>query len=193
MFESDRARVLLRSGAALVADLSGSARLAVGGFVAGGLATLDAFAAGGHDVLASTLRPVARRTVGRPRRSPGREPDPERGMTVVDAAYSRCEEITRQEAKNFSYGIRLLPTDKRRAMSAIYALARRHRRHRRRRRPARREARRARRGPGAHRRHPAVDAAAGRGDPDPVYARSPTRPPRFAIPLDAFDDLVDGC
>ena len=64
VFESDRARVLLRSGAALVADLSGSARLAVGGFVAGGLATLDAFAAGGHDVLASTLRPSRARTVG---------------------------------------------------------------------------------------------------------------------------------
>ena len=46
-------------------------------------------------------------------------------MTVVDAAYTRCEEITRQEAKNFAYGIRLLPHDKRRAMSAIYALARR--------------------------------------------------------------------
>ena len=56
--------MLLRSGAALVADLSGSARLAVGGFVAGGLATLDAFAAGGHDVLASTLRPSRARTVG---------------------------------------------------------------------------------------------------------------------------------
>jgi phytoene synthase len=40
-------------------------------------------------------------------------------------AYARCEQITRAEAKNFSYGIRLLPGEKRRAMSALYAVARR--------------------------------------------------------------------
>ncbi|MFJ3762971.1 phytoene/squalene synthase family protein [Streptomyces sp. NPDC090080] len=40
-------------------------------------------------------------------------------------AYRHCEEITRTEAKNFSYGIRLLPVRKQRAMQAIYALARR--------------------------------------------------------------------
>jgi squalene synthase HpnC len=57
VYESDRARVLLRSGAGLVADLSGTARLAVAGFTAGGLATLDAFAAAGHDVVARTVRP----------------------------------------------------------------------------------------------------------------------------------------
>jgi len=43
----------------------------------------------------------------------------------VDLAYDRCEEITKLEARNFSYGIRLLPDDKRRAMSALYAFARR--------------------------------------------------------------------
>jgi phytoene synthase len=43
----------------------------------------------------------------------------------IDRAYDRCEEITRAEAKNFAYGIRLLPTDKRQAMSALYAFARR--------------------------------------------------------------------
>lgn len=43
----------------------------------------------------------------------------------IDAAYAACADITRQEAKNFSYGIRLLPPMKRRAMCAIYALARR--------------------------------------------------------------------
>ena len=114
-------------------------------------------------------------------------------MTVVDAAYSRCEEITRQEAKNFAYGIRLLPTDKRRAMSAIYTLARR------------------------------IDdigdgddapdvklvelaasgtvstasgsrvAASSRRTPIRCMSRSPTRPPGSPIPLDAFHDLVDGC
>jgi phytoene synthase len=41
------------------------------------------------------------------------------------AAYDRCEEITRHEAKNFAYGIRLLDPERRRAMAALYALARR--------------------------------------------------------------------
>jgi len=43
----------------------------------------------------------------------------------VRDAYRECERITRQQAKNFSYGIALLPGDKRRALSAVYALARR--------------------------------------------------------------------
>jgi phytoene synthase len=43
----------------------------------------------------------------------------------VRIAYRECERITRQQAKNFSYGIALLPGDKRRALSAVYAFARR--------------------------------------------------------------------
>lgn len=43
----------------------------------------------------------------------------------LEAAYARCEEITRTQAKNFAYGIRLLPSEKRQAMSALYAFARR--------------------------------------------------------------------
>ncbi|MCX4903636.1 presqualene diphosphate synthase HpnD [Streptomyces sp. NBC_00878] len=43
----------------------------------------------------------------------------------VLAAYSYCEAITGQQARNFAYGIRLLPTPKRRAMSALYAFSRR--------------------------------------------------------------------
>ncbi len=50
-------------------------------------------------------------------------------MTVpaveVELAYRACEDITRREAANFYYGIRLLPRDKRQAMSAVYAFARR--------------------------------------------------------------------
>ena len=42
----------------------------------------------------------------------------------VEQAYRRCERITRQEAANFYYGIRLLPRAKREAMSAVYAFAR---------------------------------------------------------------------
>ena len=43
----------------------------------------------------------------------------------LDEAYGRCEAITRAAAANFYYGIRLLPADKRRAMCAVYAFARR--------------------------------------------------------------------
>ncbi|CAL9287540.1 presqualene diphosphate synthase HpnD [Streptomyces sp. SudanB182_2057] len=43
----------------------------------------------------------------------------------VLAAYSYCEAVTGQQARNFAYGIRLLPAAKRRAMSALYAFSRR--------------------------------------------------------------------
>ncbi|MDL4816176.1 presqualene diphosphate synthase HpnD [Actinomadura opuntiae] len=42
----------------------------------------------------------------------------------VAEAYRHCERVVREEARNFSYGIRLMPPPKRRAMSAIYAFAR---------------------------------------------------------------------
>ncbi len=44
---------------------------------------------------------------------------------TVPEAYRQCEEITRREARNFHYGIRLLPGPKRSALSAVYAFARR--------------------------------------------------------------------
>jgi phytoene synthase len=43
----------------------------------------------------------------------------------VQAAYSYCEAVTGQQARNFAYGIRLLPPHKRQAMSALYAFSRR--------------------------------------------------------------------
>src|SRR6266536_3256218 len=73
----------------------------------------------------------------------------------VRAAYQRCELITKSQARNFSYGIRLLPADKRRALSAVYAFARR------------------------------VDDI---GDGALADAAG-----RFAIPLGAFGELIDGC
>ena len=42
-----------------------------------------------------------------------------------DVAYEAVEEITRTYARNFYFGIRLLPPVKRRALCAVYALARR--------------------------------------------------------------------
>jgi phytoene synthase len=43
----------------------------------------------------------------------------------LEYAYRECEQITRREAVNFYYGIRLLPRFKRQAMCAVYAFARR--------------------------------------------------------------------
>jgi phytoene synthase len=43
----------------------------------------------------------------------------------LEYACRRCEQITREAAANFYYGIRLLPRSKRYAMSAVYAFARR--------------------------------------------------------------------
>jgi len=50
---------------------------------------------------------------------------PAPGSTPVQDAYEVCGAITRTQAANFSYGIRLLPAYKRDALSAVYALARR--------------------------------------------------------------------
>ena len=40
-------------------------------------------------------------------------------------AYRECERITWTQARNFAYGIRLLPAGKRRGLAVIYAFARR--------------------------------------------------------------------
>ncbi|MGH3069981.1 MAG: presqualene diphosphate synthase HpnD [Streptosporangiaceae bacterium] len=115
----------------------------------------------------------------------------------VTAAYRHCEEITWSQARNFSYGIRLLPPDKRRALAAVYAFARRiddigdgtlp---------PADKltalaEAR------------ASITALAGGGtpasavdppsDPDPVLVALADAGRRFPIPLEAFGELIDGC
>jgi 15-cis-phytoene synthase len=43
---------------------------------------------------------------------------------TIDAAYDEVMRITRREAKNFAYGIMVLPKEKRRAIAAVYAFAR---------------------------------------------------------------------
>ena len=109
----------------------------------------------------------------------------------VRAAYQRCELITKSQARNFSYGIRLLPADKRRALSAVYAFARRVDDI----------------GDGSL---PAADKLAALtaarssvtalGRPggrdfagDPVLVALADAVGRFAIPLGAFGELIDGC
>ena len=43
----------------------------------------------------------------------------------LSEAYQQCEQITWTQARNFAYGIRLLPAPKRRGLAVIYAFARR--------------------------------------------------------------------
>jgi phytoene synthase len=45
-------------------------------------------------------------------------------MTAADVAYAEVERLTRERARNFAYGIMLLPRERRRAIAAIYAFAR---------------------------------------------------------------------
>ncbi len=105
---------------------------------------------------------------------------------VVAAAYRECQRITDQQARNFAWGIRLLPTPKRSALSAVYAMARRiddigdgslp---------PAEKVRRLALARAGA-------TAPAGHHD-DPVLLALDDAARRLPIPLAAFGDLVDGC
>jgi 15-cis-phytoene synthase len=107
----------------------------------------------------------------------------------VTTAYQHCEQLTTVEARNFSYGIRLLPPPKRRALSAVYAFARRiddigdgtlpaaEKL------TALAEARQAVQGLGG-------------GTPpssDPVLIALDDAARRFPIPVEAFGEIVDGC
>jgi len=60
-FQVARASALLSAGSPLIATLSGAARLAVAGYVAGGRAALAAIENAHYDVLAATPRPARRR------------------------------------------------------------------------------------------------------------------------------------
>jgi phytoene synthase len=101
----------------------------------------------------------------------------------VAEAYRYCAEVTSREARNFSYGIRLLAPDRRAAMQAVYALSRRIDDI----------------GDGDL---PVADKLAGlagvraalrSGDEaDPVFVALADAAGRLPIPLEAFDDLVDG-
>jgi phytoene synthase len=108
----------------------------------------------------------------------------------VVAAYTYCEAVTGAQARNFSYGIRLLPLAKRRAMCAIYALARRiddigdgdwpverKAEHLGRTRALLDEIR---------------EGVVEPEDTDPVKVALAHAAALFPIPLDAFDELIDG-
>lgn len=113
----------------------------------------------------------------------------------VRTAYRHCEQVTRQQAKNFSYGISLLPGDKRRALSAVYAYARRiddigdgtmsa---------DEKLSSLESERGSVAS----LTEAVAGSDDSeiqhDPVLFALRDAATRFPIPVEAFGELIDGC
>ncbi len=107
-------------------------------------------------------------------------------------AYATCEAITRTQARNFHYGIRLLPPDRRAALCAVYALARRV------------DDLGDERGDTAAKQAALADLRARLatlqrcddgprdGDDDPVLIAVADASRRFPIPLGAFDELVDG-
>ncbi|MCD0485971.1 presqualene diphosphate synthase HpnD [Streptacidiphilus sp. ASG 303] len=106
------------------------------------------------------------------------------------AAYRYCEAVTGMQARNFGYGIRLLPEPKRLAMSAIYALARRvddigdgdl---------PSERKTELL-----GRTRALLDEVRAGEvreDDTDPVKVALADAADRFPVPVDAFDELIDG-
>ncbi|SDH15248.1 phytoene/squalene synthase family protein [Nonomuraea jiangxiensis] len=108
------------------------------------------------------------------------------GAADIDDAYRHCEQIMRSQARNFSYGLRLLPAPKRRALSAVYALARRI------------DDIADGDGPAGPRleRLAAVPELLGENAParsDLVLVALLEAAGRYPIPLAAFADLVEGC
>ena len=111
----------------------------------------------------------------------------------TNEAYRECERITWSQARNFAYGIRLLPPPKRRALAAVYAFARRiddigdgdl---------PAEDKAAALET---AREQVLALVAGASSGVPDPgdpVLVALADAGTRFPIPLAAFGELIDGC
>jgi 15-cis-phytoene synthase len=112
-------------------------------------------------------------------------------------AYRECERITWSQARNFAYGIRLLPHEKRRGLAVIYAFARRiddigdgtl---------------------PGQQADMPAeqkiadleaarqavlnLDGAGGASLDDPVLLALADVKRNFPVPMEAFGELIDGC
>ncbi len=102
-------------------------------------------------------------------------------------AYRECERITWTQARNFAYGIRLLPSGKRRGLAVIYAFARRIDDIGDGTMPAQEkiaaleEARRA-----------VLDLTS--PDPaDPVLLALADTGRNFPVPMQAFGELIDGC
>jgi phytoene synthase len=106
---------------------------------------------------------------------------------AVEQAYARCEAITREQAANFYYGIRLLSGARRRAMCAVYAFARRIDD------IGDGELDRARKLELLDEQERAVAELAAAGDgTDPVMLALADAASRFALPVDALGELIEG-
>lgn len=106
--------------------------------------------------------------------------------TRVYDAYQHCEIVTRSQAKNFSYGIRLLPDPQRRALSAVYAFARRVDD------IGDGDLPQAQKLAGLARARADIRAVS-LDSPDPVLVALAHARERMPIPMAAFDELIDGC
>ena len=105
----------------------------------------------------------------------------------LDEAYRECERITWTQARNFAYGIRLLPAGKRRGLAVIYAFARRIDDI----------------GDGTMPPEDKIVALedarlalgdlAAAGGQDPVLLALADVERRFPLPIGAFGELIDGC
>ncbi|MBB2893681.1 presqualene diphosphate synthase HpnD [Flexivirga oryzae] len=102
----------------------------------------------------------------------------------IDEAFATAEQVTRSEARNFYYGIRLLPVRKRQGLCALYALARRIDDIGDEQAPL--EQKRAALSL-VRKELSDIDSAT-----DPVLAAVAETARRFPVPLDAFDELIDG-
>lgn len=133
-------------------------------------------------------------TVGKPEKAAGAQRPRARPAqqlpAQVTAAYRYCEAVTGAQARNFAYGIRLLPAAKRQAMSALYAFSRRVddigdgglAPEAKQRRLEETRALLAR----------IKDGEVPPDDTDPVAVALSHAAGRFPIPLDALDELIDG-
>jgi 15-cis-phytoene synthase len=181
-FEVERARGLLAHGPELVASLSGWGRLAVAAYVGGGRAALDAIERSGYDVLVSAPRATR---AARMAATAGVLREAGRASAAADAAYRHCRLVTSRNASSFYHGIRLLPGSRRKALFAVYALARR--------------IDDIADGAGAND-EKLRRLAQARGDlasiavarDDPVLVALADAASRFPVPLEAFGDLIDG-
>ena len=108
-------------------------------------------------------------------------------MSELSDSYARCEAITRTEAANFYYGIRLLPGDRRRALCAAYAFARRIDDIGDGELPSEEKLTRL----GEAEEHLRELGARGPGG-DPVMVALEDATVRFEIPLSALDELIEG-
>jgi 15-cis-phytoene synthase len=106
-------------------------------------------------------------------------------MSSAEWGYAYCQAVTRREAGNFYYGIRLLPAARRAALCAIYALARRVDDIGDGTAPSTEKLRRLEE---ERRRLASLTTAYD----DPVLVAVADAAARYPIPLDAFGDLIDG-